>query len=429
MTAARQPLPKSLYAETARPLAPVSELAGDLTSSVVIVGGGYTGLSTALHLAERGIDAVVLEAHEPGWGASGRNGGQVNPGLYPNPDQIIADFGPEMGRRMLEFSSSAPDRVFALIRKYGIACEAEQTGTLRMAFSPNKLAATRETFTQLQTSGSPATWMEKAEVASATGTARYLGGIRFPQGGKVNPLGYARGLAEAAQKAGAKIFAGSPALSVKKQGAKWRVTTPKGSVTADRLVLGTNAYTDNLWPHLKQSVVPVYTTIVATAPLSDNLARSVMPSGSVLYEVANNTVYYRLDAQNRLLMGGRSRQGDVTRFDQATKLTGYTLKLWPQLADVAWTHVWNGQVAITTDHHIHLHEPEENVLIALGYNGRGIAMATAMGQVMADRIAGAKREDLPMPVTDIKTIPFHAFHKAGVAFRLAYGNVRDQLGI
>ena len=367
-------LPKSIYAETARPLAPVPPLEGDIRSSVVIVGGGYTGLSTALHLARRGIDAVVLEAHEPGWGASGRNGGQVNPGNYPDPDQVIAQFGTELGTRMLQFSGAAPDKVFALVKSLGIDCEAAQTGTLRVAFNAKKLAATRSTFAQLQRTG-------------------------------------------------------SPALRLTKKGTEWRIETPKGSVTAGRLVLATNAYTDDLWSGLRQSVVPVYTTIVATAPLSGNLAKSVMPSGSVLYEVANNTVYYRLDAQNRMLMGGRSLQRDVTRFDEAQGLMDYTRRLWPQLADVAFTHVWNGQVAITTDHHIHMHEPAENVHICLGYNGRGIAMATAMGGVLADRIAGARIEDLPMPVTGITPISFHQFHKLGVGIRLAYGKIRDRLGL
>ncbi len=429
MPHSRLPHPKSLYAETARPLPPPPELAGDLTAAVAIVGGGFTGLSSALHLAERGIDAVVLEAHEPGWGASGRNGGQVNPGIYPDPDLVMAEFGPELGQKMLSFSGNAPNMVFDLVKKHAIACEAAQTGTLRMAFSEKKLAANRSTFEQLKRTGSPAQWVEKEEAARLTGTERYLGGVRYPQGGKVNPLGYARGLAEAAMKAGAKVFGGSPALSITRQGTKWKVTTPKGSVTADRLVLATNAYTDDLWPKLKQSVIPVFTTIVATAPLSDNVARSVLPSGSVLYEVANNTVYYRLDANNRMLMGGRSQQREVTGFADARGLMDYTVRLFPQLSDVQWTHVWNGQVAITPDYHIHMHEPAENVHICLGYNGRGIAMATAMGSVLASRIAGARREDLPMPVTDLTPISFHRFHKLGVRMRLVYGKIRDQLGV
>lgn len=423
----RQPLPRSLYAETAQPLVQLPDLREDVTTAVVIVGGGFTGLSTALHLAELGIDAVLLEANEPGWGASGRNGGQVNAGFYLDPDQVLADFGPDMGQRMLDITSSAPNLVFDIIRRYAIACEAAQTGTLRLAFNRTMLEGSRSTFAQLRRTGSPATWVDRDEVIRLTGTERYLGGIRFPQCGKLNPLGYARGLAAAAIARGARIFAGTPATGIMRQGTRWNVTTPGGSVTAERLVIATNAYTDGLWPGLRESIVPVFSSIVATAPLSEELARHVLPSGSVVYEIANNTVYYRLDAFNRLLMGGEGLQRDVTRFADARALIDYTRKLFPKLADVEWTHVWNGKLAVTPDFYIHMHEPAENVHICLGYSGRGVAMGTAMGGVLARRINGARREDLPMPVTDMKSVSFHRFHRIGVKARLLYGRYRDML--
>ena len=424
----RLPLPKSLYAETARAAIATPPLAGDARASVAIVGGGYTGLSAALHLAGRGIDAMVLEAHEPGWGASGRNGGQVNPGIYPDPDRVIADFGAEVGQRMLSFASAAPDLVFDLVKRHGIDCEAEQTGTLRVAFNARKLAAARATLAQLQQTGSPAQWIDREGLAAATGTKRYLGGIRFPQGGKLNPLGYARGLAEAAQQAGAHIHGGTPALRIEQVNGGWLVRTPAGRVTAETLVLATNGYTGDLWPGLRQTLVPVYSTIAATQPLSPEMAAGIMPGGGVLYEAANITVYYRLDRRNRLLMGGRSVQRDAPSFTDGRHLIGYATRLWPQLRDVDWSHIWNGKVAITTDHHIHLHEPAPGVHICLGYNGRGVAMATAMGGVLARRIAGAAAADLPMPVTGMKPILFHGFAKAGVALRIANGRLRDALG-
>ncbi len=217
------------------------------------------------------------------------------------------------------------------------------------------------------------------------------------------------------------MYAGSPAIALTRQGSKWKVQSRKGSVTADRLVLATNAYTDDLWPSLRESIVPVFSTVVATAPLDDDLAKSILPHGSVLYEVAHNTVYYRLDAHNRLLMGGEGLQRDVSRFEEAQALMNYTVRLFPRLSSVQWTHVWNGQLAVTADLHVHMHEPAENVHICLGYSGRGVGMGTAMGRVLADRIVGARREDLPMPVTDIKTISFHRFHRIGVMTRLLYG--------
>ncbi|WP_137392347.1 NAD(P)/FAD-dependent oxidoreductase [Rhodoligotrophos defluvii] len=423
------PLPRSLYAETARPPVPTPPLDGDCTTDVVIVGGGYTGLSAALHLAERGIAALVLERHEPGWGASGRNGGQVNPGLYPTPATVIADFGEDLGRRMLQHAADAPNRVFALVAHHAIDCEAAQTGTLRMAINRPSLARAVRYFEEWRELVGEAEWLDRNGAAAASGTGRYPGGIRFAQGGKVNPLGYARGLAEAAVSAGARVHGASPAMAADRAGPRWAVRTPSGTVRAERLVLATNGYTDGLWPRLAQSIVPVYTTIVASEPLRRELAVKILPAGSVLYETGNVTIYYRLDRWGRLLMGGRSPMRDVTAFEDARHLITYAERLWPALTGVKWSHVWNGQVAITPDHHIHMHEPAPNVHIALGYNGRGIAMATALGAVLARRIAGEPPETLPMPVTDVKPIPLHGLWKPATAARLAYGRIRDWLGL
>ena len=420
--------PRSLYAETARAAIATLPLMGERRSRVGIVGGGYTGLSTALHLAERGIDATVLDAHDPGWGASGRNGGQVNPGLYSDPATVIARFGEEPGRRMLDFAAAAPDRVFDLVRRHQIDCEAEQAGTLRVAFNSAGLARINTTFEQLQQAGAQVALRDAAALAAETGAGRYTGGIFFPQGGKLNPLGYARGLAEAATNAGAKIHSASPAVSVTRNGKGWHIATPQGSLLCDTLVLATNGYTDDLWPGLKQTLVPVYTTIVASAPLSPEQARQILPGGQVVYEVGNNTVYYRLDRSGRLLMGGRSVQRDDVTMSHATHLRSYAVRLWPNLHALEWTHCWNGQVAVTTDQMIHLHEPAANVLICLGYNGRGIAMATSMGGVLASRIAGDDTGPPPIPILQQKPIPFHRFWKTGVRARLLVGGLRDFAG-
>jgi glycine/D-amino acid oxidase-like deaminating enzyme len=330
---------------------------------------------------------------------------------------------------MLDFAAAAPDRVFDLIRHHEIACEAEQNGTLRAAFNRFGLARLHATFAQLQHAGAQAQWQDAAAVAAETGTARYAGGIFFPQGGKLNPLGYARGLAEAASRAGARIFGASPALSVARNGAGWQIATPQGSLLCDTLVLATNGYTDDLWPNLRQTIIPVYTTIVASAPLSSEQARQVLPDGQVVYEVGHNTVYYRLDNSRRLLMGGRSVQRDEVSMSHAAHLRSYAIRLWPHLQSLEWTHCWNGQVAVTTDQMIHLHEPAPNVLICLGYNGRGVAMATSMGGVMASRIAGDDPGPPPIPIAQQISVPFHQFWKTGVRARLFMGRLRDSLGV
>ncbi len=281
----RAKLPPSLYADTARPAPDTPPLDGDRRASVAVIGAGFTGLSAALHLAEQGTDVVVLERNEPGWGASGRNGGQVNPGLKWDPDTVEKDFGPDLGRRMVEFSWNAPNVVFDLIGRHQITCEASQTGTLRAAFQQNNVADIETAHEQGARRGMPVELLDAGRMAAATGTDRYLCALLDKRGGHVNPLGYARGMAQAAIQAGATVHGGTPAEKVWRDGPHWKVQTPTGTVTADRLVVGTNGYTDDLWPKLRRSVVPVYSGITASEPVPDDVAEAMMPLRGSLYEL------------------------------------------------------------------------------------------------------------------------------------------------
>jgi len=424
---ARKPLPPSLYADTARPPIATPPLDGDKRVSVAVIGGGFTGLSAALHLAERATDVMVLEAHEPGWGASGRNGGQVNPGLKNDPDQVEADFGPDLGRRMVALSWNAPNVVFDLVKRYQITCEARQSGTIRAAHQRGYAGDIEASFRQGEKRGMPVEMLDREKIQAATGSDRYINGFIDRRGGHVNPLGYARGLAQAATQAGARIHGGTPAQKIWRDGGRWHVATPTGTVHADRLVLGTNGYTDGVWPQLRQTIVPVYSGIVASEPLPDEMAKEIFPLRSSLYEIGMVTVYYRLDQANRVLMGGRCRQSDASGPGQLGFLVKHTHRLWPQLKRIKFTHGWNGQLAVTRDHYPHIHEPADGVLICLGYNGRGVAMSSAMGPQIAHRTLGGKAADIDMPVTDLKGIPLHGLWKTAVAARITYGRIRDFL--
>lgn len=411
-----------VYAETARPPVDTPPLDGGRRVDVCVVGGGFTGLSAALHLAEQGVDVAVLEAHEPGWGASGRNGGQVNPGLKHDPDKVVADFGADLGGRMVALSGDAPNVVFRLIERHQIACDALQSGTLRAAFHARDAVGIRTTAEQCMRRGMPVELLEHDAVRQVTGTGRYVCAMLDRRGGQVNPLGYARGLAQAAVQAGAAVHGGTPALAVRRNGRAWHVRTPTGTMQADKLILATNGYTDDLWPGLRRSIVPVFSAIVASEPL----ANTMMPTRSALYELGRITVYYRLDRDNRLLMGGRSRQRDIGEPRELRYLSDYAERLWPSLHGIRWTHAWSGQLAITQDHYPHVHEPDESVLVCLGYNGRGVAMSTAMGRQLARRMLGG---EIDMPITTLKEIPFHALWRSAVSARIAYGRIRDCLGL
>ncbi len=374
----------------------------------------------------------MLDAAEPGWGASGRNGGQVNPGLKPDPDEVEAEFGPELGARLVAFGWGAAEATFALIRRWQIACEARQGGTLRAAAGgPRHAEGVRRSAEQGMRRGLPVTLLEGDAAREATGHGRYRAIMRDASGGDLQPLDYARGLAEAAQRAGAAIHGASRVTALTREGGgrRWRATTPRGAVRAETVVLGTNGYTDDLWPGLRRSIVPVFSSIAATAPLPAAVAAGIMPMRASLYESGHVTVYLRIDQAGRLLIGGRGPQRPIGDPGPVRYLVRYAERLWPQLAGAAWTHGWNGQLAMTTDHYPHLHEAAPGLLACLGYNGRGVALATAMGGEIARLATGTPARDIALPVTPIRPIPLHGFWRLGVVAKVLEGRIRDRLGL
>jgi len=418
----------NLYAETAPSAPAAAPLEGDVRADVAVVGGGITGLSTALHAARSGAAVVLLEAEEIGFGASGRNGGQVNAGLKLDPDTVERDFGADLGGRMNALAGAAPALVFELVKRHGIDCDARQNGTLRAAVHTRHAAAIRGTCEQLERRGAPVELLAGAALARATGTDRYSCAMLDRRGGDLNPLGFARGLARAAIEAGARVHAHTRVCGMKRMDGGWRLDIGRASVTALQVVLASNGYTDRLWPGLRRTVVPLFGAIAASAPLADAARRSVLPDRPVLYESGNITVYYRIDSQHRLLIGGRGPMREIDAPAAIPHLTRYAARLWRVLEGIEWTHAWGGRLAMTRDHYPHVHEPAPGVLICLGYNGRGVAMATAMGRALAGRMAHPSAA-FDMPLTSLEPIPMHAFWPLAVKAAILTGRARDFLGI
>ncbi len=427
-TALELDAPRCLYPLTAVPPAPAPELSDDARAEILIVGGGYTGLSTALHLAERGRSVALLEAREPGFGAAGRNGGQVNAGLKYEPDPAERALGPVFGPRLVALSLHAPEFLFTLIERLSIECEASRTGTLRVGYAPAHIDALRASVDQWRRRGVPLELWDANRVAAATGSTRYLGAAFNPSGGSLNPLGLARGLARAALRAGAKIYASSPVLALERDGDGWRARTPRAALRAGRVLIATDGYSDDLWPDLRRSAVPIYSAIIATAPLPGELAASILPDRPVVYESGHITAYYRRDAAGRLLMGGRGLQRNATNREDYRHLVSYAQKLWPALARIEWTHWWNGQFAVTPDFYPRFHHPQPGLYILLGYSGRGLALSSAMGAELATVLAGAPIDSFPLPVSPVRRMPLHRFWRLGVNARVAYGRLLDNLG-
>src|SRR5271167_3386306 len=323
--------PNCLYTTTA--IAPMAtpKLTADLRVEILVIGGGYTGLSTALHLAERGHSVALLEAREPGFGGAGRNGGQVNAGLKYEPDSVERRLGPVFGSRFTRIALRAPQFLFALIERLGIDCEMSRCGTLRAAYTALHVEALRDSVEQWGRRGVQLDLWTREQIASATGTTRYLAANFDAQGGSVNPLSLARGLAAAAMRAGSKIYGSTPVSALERDGAAWRAQTPAAAVRADKVVVATDGYTDDLLPNLRKSVVPVFSAIIATGPLPPDLEATILPDKQVVYESGNVTAYYRRDASNRLLMGGRGPQRKALQQEDYRHLVRYAERLWPSL--------------------------------------------------------------------------------------------------
>lgn len=433
MNAIRQPtpMPASLWAATAVPARTWPRLEGEHRTRVAIVGGGFTGLSAALHLAERGVDVTLLEAQCIGWGASGRNGGQVIPGLKHDPEALIARFGEEQGQALIDTTGRNPDVVFDLIERLSIDCAASRNGWIQPALDSASLRVTQERARQWQKYGTEVTLLDRHEVAEHLGSDAYLGGWIDPRAGGLNPLSYCRGLAAAGDRAGARLFEYSPVEQLQRQADGWKLKlTTGGQVTADEVILCTNGYSDDLWPRLRQTVIAANSFQIATRPLSDAEGASILPGNQVVSDARKLLLYYRRDPLGRLLMGGRGPFRDPQGPGDFSHLRHAIGDIYPHLADIDIDYRWYGRVALTADAMPHLHRPAPGLTIALGYNGRGVGMATHLGKLLGERL-GSEDDDwqLPFRPSPIRPIPFHFLQKVYVGTVVNYYRVRDKLGV
>lgn len=425
----RPVIANSLWSATANRVPDYPALQGDAHCDVAVVGGGFTGLSSALHLAEAGVRVTLLEGQQPGWGASGRNGGQINPGLKDGPSGIIAKFGPEQGRRMIEMSGNAADLVFDLIAKHKIDCDAQRPGWVRAAHTPKTRRALHSLAEDWQAHGAPLEPLDATEIERMTGTSAYIGGLIDKRGGNLHPLNYALGLADAATAHGAVIHGMSPVTRISRKAGRYHVVTPDGQLSADKVLICTNAYTGDFNRPLSQSVLPVRSVQVATAPLSDNVRASILPGLHSLSDARRLLLYFRTDAQGRFVMGGRGTYNDASTQRQIDWLRKVTVDLFPQLEGTEWQHAWGGFVALTRDHYPHLHELEPGMLAGLGYNGRGVAIATAMGRVMARWAQGTRPDDLDFPLSPVTPLPFSFARELMVEAEILRLRLLDKLGV
>lgn len=425
---ARPEYPRSLWRTTA-PEAPASPKAeGELSCDAAIVGAGFTGLRAALELAEAGADVIVIDAGDVGWGASGRNGGQVNPMLpYNSAEDLVAQLGQTFADRLTEVSLGSADALFDFIKRYQIDCGARQNGWLRVNHCDATARQMRSNAEGWVARGADMTELREDALEALTGTKAYRSGILAVKGGAVQPLSLALGLARVARGAGARIFGGSSVKAMTRSQNQWELTTPDARIRADQVILATNGYTGGLMPGLKQTVLPVVTIQIATDPLPDGIVGGILPKGHTISDTRRVIMYARREPDGRMVFGGIGRKtlrGKIVGHDA---LIRDALRVYPQLKDVTWRFRWGGQIAVTDDHLPHLYRPAEGVLAGLGYNGRGVAMSHVMGRVLAECALGRDVGGLDFPVSEMAPLPFRTPMMIGKGAAIWWWQMRDRI--
>jgi gamma-glutamylputrescine oxidase len=384
----------SYYAATANDRRLRPALAGGLAVDVAIVGGGYTGLSAALELAERGYQVGLVEAERIGWGASGRNGGQINTGYRMGPGSLVARFGADWANRLWALGLEAKRLVRERIGRHAIDCD-YRPGTLYAAVHDSDLPEIAADFeVKARVFGdSEGEVLDRQAMAERLGTRIYRGGFADVGGAHLHPLNYALGLARAAEAAGARIFEGSRATRVDRAGRF--VETAAGRLEARQVLLCCNGYLGGLMAPLAARILPIANYIVATEPLGEAAARALIRDGVAVCDSKFVVNYYRCSADHRLLFGGgevytRRDPRDIKRFVRRRMLAVY-----PQLAGARIDFGWGGRLAITMNRLPHLGRLGPDLYFAHGYSGQGVALAGLAGKLMAEAIAGtAERFDV-----------------------------------
>ena len=419
--------PASYYAATATPLAPFPMLKGQVRADVCVIGGGYTGLSAALHLAERGMSVVLLEAHRVGFGASGRNGGQVASGQRRDQDELERMAGQDTARKLWDMAQDANALVRGLIDKHAMPVT-YRPGIAHACWTDAEVGHAHDYAAKMSRDYGydKIEPLDRAGIQGLIGSPVYKGGDLDHGAGHIHPLNYAIGLAQAAAKAGVRIFERSEVHHVN-HGLKPVVQTGTGAVTCDHLILAGNGYLGGLDRKVAARVMPINNFIIATEPLGDR-AKDVLSQPVAAADTKVVVNYWRLSDDDRLLYGGAESYG--YRFPDIVKaVTKPLLRVYPQLRDVKIDYAWGGTLAITTNRMPCFARPAKNTLSASGYSGNGVAMATMAGKLMADAIAGqAEQFDV------LANLPQMNF-PGGVAARwpllvlaMTWYSLRDRLG-
>lgn len=381
-----------------------STLEGQRRVDVAVVGGGLTGLSTALHLAEQGCRVCVLEAGEIPSGGSTYSVGLVNAGLWIAPDDIVDALGEDVGERANRVLGAAPAKVFELIDRFRIQADDRRQGTLHLAHNRKGAEELARRAQQFQSRGAPVELLDGDAVKERAGLSHVHAALLDRRAGTVNPAGYTRGLARAAEEMGAEIYTGARVTAVVHRDNAWQLETDDAGVTADYVVLATNAYTEESWNAVRPSFFHGSFYQLASTPLDGEAADRVLAEGQGAWDTRTVLSSIRRDVHGRLILGslGTSEgRPDAYLRAWANRMQRHYM---PELKSVEWEYVWTGRISFTPDHTLRLFRPAPNMLAVSGYNGRGITTGTVVGKGFADVIMKDDDSGLPLPLSDGATV-------------------------
>lgn len=420
----------SMWEATANERRKRPALQGDQQCDVVIIGGGFSGLSTSYFLQQKGVKTIVLEKDLVGSGASGRNGGEVLTGYMGSASSLIQKKGLEEARRIYQLSLDSIDLIETIIESNQIECAFTRKGSLQAAYRESDIEGMKKEQEVLERNfDHKVKVIEPQDMQTELKTTFYHGGRIDEKCAHFHPLNYALGLAEAAEKFGSTIYENSEALKVERDANnKVIVSTENGRVIADDIVIVTNGYSGDLHQTIKRTIVPVESIMIATEPLPLDLMEDLIKNNRAVHDTKYLLYYFRRTSDNRMAFGGSGRstnkKDQMLLFD---KLREGMIEVFPDLKDAKVEYQWGGKVAITKERVPYVGQLEDGTYFAYGYAGHGAALSTLMGQLLARRIFGEMTaDDNPLEIKRVRPIPFHSHHEKGVSFMKYYYRFKDR---
>ena len=402
---------KNLWQETSKEKITFSNLKKSITTDLVIIGGGFTGCSAALSAAKNGLSVTLID-QKIGYGGSGRNVGLVNAGLWMPPEKVESILGLDAGVKLNKALATAPDLVFSLIDNYEINCSANRSGTLHCAHSKKGLKDIQLRFKQLSERGAELELFDRQQTQQRIGSSKFFGSLFNKKAGIINPLDYCLGLARAAKSYGVNIYESTIATNIQSINNDWLVKTAEGTIKAKMLLIATNAYQKPIEGLNPSKYTSVQYFQVATKVLPSDLVKSVLPNGEGCWDTASVMSSFRLDADNRLIIGGIGNLGHSASKIHTNWARRKIESLFPHLKNIDIEFSWHGRIAMTGDHIPKILRLGSNAYSVFGYSGRGIGPGTYFGKAVSECLISGDETSLPVDPLDYYQEPFSKI-KAG----------------